>query len=246
MRFSRTAALLLLATLAATPVLAAQGSSALDPSVPPMRALIERFSADQATLLSVYADPLAPAARARNAAFYREQHALLATIDFNALDQEGKADYLSFANLLTQLEHQLALDERQWSEVAPLLPFAPAIFALEDARRRMERPDPQKAAAQLSELTLTVTASRKALGGAPPLIWNNSPHSFSTGSTSGTATIPPLPGGPRSLINRPPPRSRTSQLFSARNCPASPPTIKLQFSARPSAARRCSSSSTTP
>jgi len=163
MRFSRTAALLLLATLAATPVLAAQGSSALDPSVPPMRALIERFSADQATLLSVYADPLAPAARARNAAFYREQHALLATIDFNALDQEGKADYLSFANLLTQLEHQLALDERQWSEVAPLLPFAPAIFALEDARRRMERPDPQKAAAQLSELTLTVTASRKAL-----------------------------------------------------------------------------------
>jgi uncharacterized protein (DUF885 family) len=57
----------------------------------------------------------------------------------------------------------LALDERQWSEVAPLLPFAPAIFALEDARRRMERPDPQKAAAQLSELTLTVTASRKAL-----------------------------------------------------------------------------------
>ena len=135
MRFSRTAALLLLATLAATPVLAAQGSSALDPSVPPMRALIERFSADQATLLSVYADPLAPAARARNAAFYREQHALLATIDFNALDQEGKADYLSFANLLTQLEHQLALDERQWSEVAPLLPFAPAIFALEAARR---------------------------------------------------------------------------------------------------------------
>jgi uncharacterized protein (DUF885 family) len=128
-----------------------------------MRALIERFSADQATLQSVYTDPLAPAARERMAAFYRENRALLAKINFNALDQEGKADYLSFANLLTQQEHQLALDERQWSQVAPLLPFAPAIFALEDAKRHMERPDPQKAAAQLSELTKAVAASRKAL-----------------------------------------------------------------------------------
>ncbi|MGO9777261.1 MAG: DUF885 family protein [Terracidiphilus sp.] len=163
MRFSRTASLLILAALAATPALAAPGPSALDPSVPPMRALIERYSADQATLQSVYADPLAPSARARSAAFYREQRALLAKIDFNVLDQEGKADYLSFANLLTQQDHQLALDERQWSEVAPLLPFAPAIFAFEDQKRMMQHPDPQKAAAQLSELAQAVAASRKAL-----------------------------------------------------------------------------------
>jgi hypothetical protein len=163
MRFSRTASLLLSAALAAVPAIAAHGSSALDPSVPPMRALIERFSADQATLLSVYADPLAPVTRTRNSAFYREQRALLAMIDFNTLDLEGKADYLSFASLLTQQEHQLALDERKWSEVAPLLPFAPAIFALEDQKRMMQHPDPQKAAAQLSELAKAVADSRKAL-----------------------------------------------------------------------------------
>lgn len=163
MRFSRTTSLILLLGLAALPAIVAASPAALDPSVPPMRALIERFSADQATLDSVYVDSLSPATRARKATFYRDNRALLAKVDFADLDQEGKADYLSFANLLTLDEHQLALDERQWNEVAPLLPFAPAIFALEDAKRRMERPDPQKAAAQLNELAKSIAASRKEL-----------------------------------------------------------------------------------
>ena len=163
MRFCRTASLLLMVALAMAPTIVAQSTGALDSSVPPMRALIERFTADQATLASVYTDPLAPATRERMAAFYRENRALLAKVHFNDLDQEGKVDYLLFANYLTQQEHQSALDERQWKDVAPLLPFAPAIFALEDERRRIERPDPQKAAAQLSELATAVAASRKEL-----------------------------------------------------------------------------------
>ena len=75
-RFFRFASVLLFVALAAA--VAAQGPSGLDPSVPPMRALIERFSADQATLQSVYADPLAPATRERMAAFYRDNRAQLA------------------------------------------------------------------------------------------------------------------------------------------------------------------------
>jgi len=168
MRAHRSTFQLLLICFLAVPVLIAQLSSAVDPSVPPMRALIERFSADQATLDSVYADPLSPATRARKAAFYRDNRSLLAKVDFAALDQEGKADYLSFANLLSIYEHQLALDERQWNEVAPLLPFAPAIFALEEQKRLMQRPDPQKAAAELNELTKAVAASRKDLEAKVP------------------------------------------------------------------------------
>lgn len=163
MRFSRSAFAFLLVALAAS--VAAQPPSGLDPSVPPMRALIERFSADQATLQSVYADPLASATRERMAAFLRENRAQLAKIDFNALDQEGKADSLIFANFLSLQEHQLALDKRQWTEIAPLLPYSATIFALEDERRLMKRPDPQKAAAELSELLKAVAASRKELEG---------------------------------------------------------------------------------
>ncbi len=163
MRLYRSVLLLLLFALAAASQIAAQSPAALDPSVPPMRALIERYSADHDTLVSVYADPLAPAARERAATFYRDNRAQLAKIDFPSLDREGQADYLLFANLLTQQEHQLALDQRQWATVAPLLPFASAIFALEDSRRRMEHPDPQKASAQLSDLVKAVAASRKDL-----------------------------------------------------------------------------------
>jgi uncharacterized protein (DUF885 family) len=163
MRLSRTATLILIFGLSVASASMAETTVALDPSVPPMRALIERFTADQATLDSVYADPLAPATRARKAAFYRDNRTQLATIDFAVLDQEGKADYLSFSNLLTLDEHQSALDERQWNEVATLLPFASSIFALEDQKRLMQHPDPQKAAAQLSELTKAIAASRKDL-----------------------------------------------------------------------------------
>jgi uncharacterized protein (DUF885 family) len=163
MRFIRSASVILLVSLATMSATAAQPSSGLDPSVPPMRALIERFSGDQATLQSVYTDSLAPATRERMAAFIRDSRAFLAGIDFNALDQEGKADFVIFANYLTIQEHQLALDKQQWTEVAPLLPYSAAIFALEDERRQMKRPNPQKAAAQLSELAKAVAASRKEL-----------------------------------------------------------------------------------
>ncbi|MFZ1086693.1 MAG: DUF885 family protein [Terracidiphilus sp.] len=163
MRLTRSASVLRLLALAAVSAVAAQPSSTLDPSVPPMRALIERFSADQATLQSVYADPLLPTTRERMAAFYQDNRAQLARINFNALDQEGKADFLIFANFLTIQEHQRALDRKQWIEVAPLLPYSATIFTLEDERRQMKHPDPQKAAALLSELTKAVAASRKEL-----------------------------------------------------------------------------------
>ena len=163
MRLSLTVSLLLVFGLSIASASVAETTVALDPSVSPMRALIERFSADQTTLDSVYTDPLSPATRARKAAFYRDNRAQLARINFAALDQEGEADYLSFSNLLTLDEHQLALDERKWLEVAPLLPFAPEIFALEDQKRLMQYPDPQKAAAQLSELAKAVAVSRKDL-----------------------------------------------------------------------------------
>ncbi len=166
MRFFSTVALLLPGVFAAFPAGQAQpstGSGALDTSVSPIRALIERYAADDDTLTSVYTDPYSPARREREAAFVRENRAALAKIDFASLDHEGQADYVLFANLLKQQEHRLALSEHQWNDVAPLLPFAPTIFALEDAKRQMEQPDPQKSAMAMDALAKAVAASRKEL-----------------------------------------------------------------------------------
>jgi uncharacterized protein (DUF885 family) len=128
-----------------------------------MRALIERYNADHRTLRSVYTDPYAPSTRERWAAFYKANREALGKIEFGSLDREGQADYILFANLLTQNEHQLELDEQQWKDAAPLLLFAPTIFTLEDAKRRMEHPDAQKSAAEIDELAKAVAAQRKEL-----------------------------------------------------------------------------------
>jgi uncharacterized protein (DUF885 family) len=96
-------------------------------------------------------------------AAWRQQ---LAEVHFDALDQEGKADYLLLANHLNREEHDLALARSQWKEVEPLVPVAPAIFALEDARRRVEAPNGEKAAGQLNAMTAALTAERKELEAA--------------------------------------------------------------------------------
>src|ERR1019366_5455011 len=84
---------------------------------------------------------LSPATIARVTALDRDARQQLEQIKFDALDQEGKVDYLLFAHYLTQREHQRAIDQKQWASTEPLLPFAATIFALEDQKRLMQRPN---------------------------------------------------------------------------------------------------------
>jgi uncharacterized protein (DUF885 family) len=149
---------------ASTPLLQAAPAKPA-PSAQPntVQALIERYSADHDTLASVYTDPYSPATRDRMSRFLADSRRQLAAVDFAALDEEGKADYLLLANHLTREEHSLTLAAAQWQEVAPLLPFAPAIFALEDAKRKAEVPNGEKIAAQLNAMTAALAARRKEL-----------------------------------------------------------------------------------
>jgi Bacterial protein of unknown function (DUF885) len=134
------------------------------PAAPnPAQTLIEHYSADHDTLASVYTDSLSPATRDRMSSFIAASRQQLAAIDFAALDQEGKADYLLLANHLTREEHTLTLAATQWKDVDPLLPIAPAVFALEDSKRRGELPNGEKIAAQLNAMTAALAAHRKTL-----------------------------------------------------------------------------------
>jgi hypothetical protein len=145
-------------------LLSAQAKPAASPvAANPVQTLIEHYSADHETLASVYSDPLSPATRDRMSSFLAASRQQLAAVDFAALDQEGRADYLLLANHLTREEHTLALAATQWKDVEPLLPIAPAVFALEDSKRRGELPNGEKIAAQLNAMTATLAARRKAL-----------------------------------------------------------------------------------
>lgn len=140
-------------------------SAALAQAAPanPVQALIERFTTDRMLIDAVYADPLAPVTHARIASFDKEWRAKLAAVPFASLDQEGKVDYLLLAQHIAREEHAQQLAGQQWREVAPLLPVADEIFALEDARRVVARPDAQKTAALLARMCDEFAAERKAL-----------------------------------------------------------------------------------
>lgn len=133
------------------------------PAPNPMQPLIERYTTDRRLLHTVYSDPLSPTTRDRLAKFNTEWKSRLTEVNFASLDQEGKVDYLLLKNFLTRQDHQQAVAAEQWKKSEPFLPFAADIFAIEDARRAIERPDGEKTAARLTAMLTSLTRRRKEL-----------------------------------------------------------------------------------
>jgi uncharacterized protein (DUF885 family) len=157
----RSFTLLLLCTSAIASAAPTKRAAVAQPG--PVQALIERYTADSRLLSTVYSDQLSPTTRARFARLNADWNTRLAAIDFASLDQEGKVDYLLMKNYLTRQDHDATVAETQWKQAARFLPFAVDIFALEDARRAIERPDGEKTAARLTAMLTSLEARRKEL-----------------------------------------------------------------------------------
>ena len=94
--------------------------------------VIERYSADQASLARRYDATDSPDQRRRMREFYTGWRTRLAQLDFDKLKQEGRVDYVLLDNFL---QHQIALLDRQdkfRAEMAPLLPFGDRLLGLQD------------------------------------------------------------------------------------------------------------------
>jgi hypothetical protein len=128
-----------------------------------MRPVIERYDVELRDLNRVYAVPGSGRRRSRLEKFYTEQLRLVENINFDALNQAGKIDYLLLNERLLDEQKQLAGEARQEEEIAPLIPFQEAIIGLEEARRRMETIDPRKSAAVLAKMTADIAAAKAAL-----------------------------------------------------------------------------------
>ena len=132
-------------------------------STGPMRAVVERFAEDRGALYRYLGQGDSQRRRERVERFLREQGAALDAVDFDALDRPGRIDYLLLRNTLAFETRQVGHRQRQADEIASLVPFAPAVTGLEDARRRGEPVDPEAAARTLTEVAGQVGATRKAL-----------------------------------------------------------------------------------
>jgi uncharacterized protein (DUF885 family) len=135
----------------------------IDSSKSEMRSVIERYVADRGSLNRSYPVDSSPAKMTRFKGFYTEWLGLLGKMNFDALSQDGKVDYVLFRNHLDHELQQLEIDGKTLAEIAPFLPFAQTITDLAEARRRMEKIDPPKIAAALNELNKQVEAARRSV-----------------------------------------------------------------------------------
>jgi uncharacterized protein (DUF885 family) len=153
------------------------GTGSLD-SVPDLASLVKqpssemaevvvRFTSDQSSLRRRYDAPDSPRQRERMRAFYTAWRNRLRAVNFDALSQDGRVDYVLLDNYL---KHQLDLLDRQdklRAEMAGLVPFADRLLALEDARRDLVSVDPPAAARTLAEVARQADSLR-ALFEPPP------------------------------------------------------------------------------
>jgi len=134
-----------------------------DSSKSEMRPVIERYAADRGSLFRSYPVESSPARLIVFKQFYSGWLALIGKMNFDAMSQDGQVDYVLFKFHLEREQQQLEIQRRSLAEIGPLLPFAQAITDLAEARRRMEKLDPPKAAAQFNDLTKQIEMTRRAL-----------------------------------------------------------------------------------
>ena len=128
-----------------------------------LRDIVQRFSTDRQALLRFYAVPGSLERRSRLRQFQDAWLKALGAIDFARLSQEGKADYVL---LRTHLEYQLALlgrEERSEREIAPLVPFGPAIVKLAEDRQKLEFISADEALAAMQSLGAQVQQAQASL-----------------------------------------------------------------------------------
>lgn len=128
-------------------------SVAVDTSADPgLVEFIRRFNTDWSYTTRFYGISWSEPRQERIAALLTEWESKLKALNFDALGQQGKIDYILFRDELEHRRSQQSLEGRRLAEMSPLLPFRKDIQTLEFARRKMEEADPEAAAELLAKI----------------------------------------------------------------------------------------------
>ncbi|HEX9792505.1 MAG TPA: DUF885 family protein [Planctomycetota bacterium] len=181
MRPSRTLLLISLALAAAAPALAqspARHGEAADSAGSALHGttvaeLVVQYQADRGSLRRLWTAPMSAARHDRTERLNRDWLARLERVGFDSLGRDGKVDWMAFHNLL---EHELASaghERERDASVEHLLPFAPLLVDLLEARARRELPVARSSAETLDAAALAVRDARKRLAEAKEPITGN-------------------------------------------------------------------------
>jgi len=138
-------------------------AEAPDGSPSEMRPIIEYYVADRGSLQRSFFVNNSPARRERFRKFYSDALERIQKLNFDAMSEEGKVDYILFRNHLEHELRQLDIEAKQQMEIDPLIPFGKTIVDLEETRRRMEPIDSAKTAATLTDLKKQVDETRRKI-----------------------------------------------------------------------------------
>jgi hypothetical protein len=107
----------------------------LAPNDDRMPAVLSRYRADRDALERRFPTPFSSVGRERLAAFDNAWCAALDEMPFDRFTRPDRLDYLLFRNHLERRAEQRTHEAEQFAEMAPLLPFAADLIALDEARR---------------------------------------------------------------------------------------------------------------
>jgi hypothetical protein len=132
-----------------------------------MADVIRRYEADRDSLQRTYPILSSPGRHARMERFYAGWVAALEKLAADKLGKAAQADLAGLKQTVGRDREEVVEQAKLQAELAPLLPFAPGLIALEESRRRMEPVDPVKAAAQLTEMTKEIAKLQKTVKASP-------------------------------------------------------------------------------
>src|SRR5687767_4243237 len=111
-----------------------------------IRDLIHRWVTDRQAIERFHDLPLSPHRADVLDAFHRDWLARLDRVNFEALDLDGRIDWLLLRGEIRFRRRELVEDRRERERLLGLLPFAQQILILEETRRRMDPIDGRQAA----------------------------------------------------------------------------------------------------
>jgi len=130
-----------------------------------VRPLIARFSTDERSIDRYYFFEFSSARRRRFDEFDREWLGILAEMNFEALNRDGKIDAILFKNHLTRRLRQRRLDAAADERLAPFLPFAEKIISLHEDLKKARWIRGADAARALHEIKSDAISTQKAFSG---------------------------------------------------------------------------------
>ena len=161
-RVALAAFLLVLAHPVPVPAAASSPGVASGPAAPgELSDFIQLYQTDRNGVSRFYELPWSTARLDRMESLYRDWQRRLEAVDFGALNQQGRIDYLLLRTEIKSELARLALERRRLAEMDELLAFRGPLQELEMARWKMRPVDGREAAGTIAALAEQVKALQK-------------------------------------------------------------------------------------